>query len=81
MYPYDFSYGFKTSDAEQELRDVAENGDIGEVARSRLIESGVSVNPASEVSVIIISCCTRSTYRARALQHDVATPLRPAQYT
>ena len=46
-------YGFKTSDREHlelKLRDAAERGDIGEVAR--LIESGVSVNSNHGVSLL-----------------------------
>ena len=50
-------YGFKSSDGEEELRDAAQRGDVGEV--KRLIESGVSVNSANTIEEVSSDCTCR----------------------
>ena len=45
-----------SSDVEQELRDAAKRGDVGEV--KRLIESGVSVNSQNRVRRLSDCTCT-----------------------
>ena len=49
--------GFKSSDGEEELRDAAQRGDVGEV--KRLIESGVCVNSVNSNQEVSSDCTCR----------------------